>query len=57
MNSTEDFLLQLRKLLSDKIDVDFAEAMINFNAQSNAFQAALGAAARIVQPSLLDFIR
>ncbi len=57
VNSTEDFLLQLRKLLSDKIDVDFAEAMINFNAQSNAFQAALGAAARIVQPSLLDFIR
>lgn len=54
---TEDFVIQLRKLLSDKVDVDFAEAIIDFNAQTNAFQAALNATARILQPSLLDFLR
>jgi flagellar hook-associated protein 3 FlgL len=52
----EDFQVQLQELLSDSIDADFAEVLINLNAQSNAFQAALSAAARAIQPSLLDFI-
>lgn len=52
-----DFNLQLQALLSDTIDADFAEVVLNLNAQSNAFQAALSAAARAVQPSLLDFVR
>lgn len=53
----EDFVLSSRELLSDTIDADFAETIVNLNAQSNAFQAALIAAARVIQPSLLDFIR
>jgi flagellar hook-associated protein 3 FlgL len=53
----EDFQVQLQELLSDSIDADFADVMINLNMQSNAFQAALSAGARIIQPSLLDFIR
>lgn len=53
----EDFQIQLRQLLSDSIDADFAEVVLNLNAQSNAFQAALNAASRVIQPSLLDFIR
>lgn len=54
---TEDFILQLQEVLSDRVDADFAEAMINFNSLSNGLQAALNAAARVLQPSLLDFIR
>lgn len=53
----EDFQLQLQQLLSDSVDADFADVIINLNAQSNAFQAALNAASRVIQPSLLDFIR
>lgn len=53
----EDFQIQLRQLLSDSIDADFADVVLNLNAQSNAFQAALNAASRVIQPSLLDFIR
>lgn len=55
--NTEDFTLQLQQTLSDNIDADYAETVINLNAQTNAFQAALNAAARVIQPSLLDFLR
>lgn len=47
---------QLEQVVSDNIDADFAEVVINLNAQSNAYQAALNAAGRVIQPSLLDFI-
>ncbi|MBM3290709.1 MAG: flagellar hook-associated protein 3, partial [Candidatus Hydrogenedentes bacterium] len=53
----DDFRIQLQQLLSDSIDADFADVVLNLNAQSNAFQAALNAASRVIQPSLLDFIR
>lgn len=53
----EDFVLSLQELLSDKIDADFADTIVNLNVQSNAFSAALNAAGRVIQPSLLDFIR
>ena len=55
--NTEDFVIQLEKLLSEKVDADFAEVMVDLNSQSNAFQAALNAAGRVIQPSLLDFLR
>jgi flagellar hook-associated protein 3 FlgL len=48
--------LQLEETVSDNIDADFAEVALNLNAQTNAFQAALNAGARVIQPSLLDFV-
>jgi flagellar hook-associated protein 3 FlgL len=51
-----DISQQLELVYSDSIDADFAEVIIQLNAQSNAFQAALTAAARVIQPSLLDYI-
>jgi len=48
---------QLEQTFSEAIDADFAETIVNLNAQENAFQAALSAAGRVIQPSLLDFIR
>lgn len=55
--TTEDHLQQLKIALSDSIEADYAETMLNFNAQSNAFQAALNASARVIQQSLLDYVR
>lgn len=52
-----DITIQLRQVISDNIDADFAEVTLNLNAQSNAFQAALSAGARVIQPSLLSFIQ
>lgn len=52
----DDFLLQLRTVLSDAVDADFAEVMVSLNSETNAFQAALNATARVIQPSLLDFV-
>jgi flagellar hook-associated protein 3 FlgL len=52
-----DFNFQLERVLSDRIDADFAEVIVELNAQQNAFQAALSAGARVVQPSLLDYLR
>jgi flagellar hook-associated protein 3 FlgL len=49
--------IQLETVISENIDADFAEVILQFNAQSNAYQAALNAAGRALQPSLLDFIR
>ncbi len=49
--------LQLEETVSDNIDADFAEVALNLNAQTNAFQAALNAGARVIQSSLLDFVR
>lgn len=42
--------------LSDNIDGDYAETVINLNAQSNAYTAALNVAARVIQPTLLNFL-
>ena len=53
----DDFLLQMRTLLSDSIDADFAEVIVNLNSETNAYEAALNATARVIQPSLLDFVR
>lgn len=56
-SNTQDFIVRLQDLLSEKIDADFAETMLNFNTASVAFEAALNAGARIIQPTLLDFVR
>jgi flagellar hook-associated protein 3 FlgL len=55
--NAEDLNTQLKQVLSDSIDADYAEVVLNLNAQSNAFQASLNAGARVIQPSLLDFIQ
>jgi len=52
-----DFNIHLHRRLSDAIDADFAELITDFNAQSNAYEAALNAAARAMAPSLMDYVR
>jgi len=45
------------KSLSDNEDVDYAEAITNLITQESIHRAALSAGSRIIQPSLLDFLR
>ena len=52
-----DAELQLRSNLSELENVDVAEAVVDLQMQEMAYQAALGATARVMQPSLLDFLR
>ncbi len=56
-NENEDYILQNQMLLSQIIDADYAETIVNLNVYQNAYQAALNAAARVLQPSLLDYVR
>lgn len=53
----QDFVIQLQIVLSEKIDADFAETVLGLSVAENAFTAALSATARVIQPSLLDFVR
>lgn len=42
--------------LSDNIDADFEQAVMNMSTQQTAYQAALNVGAKIIQPSLLDYL-
>jgi flagellar hook-associated protein 3 FlgL len=45
------------KSLSDVENVDVASAIVDLQMQEVAYQAALGATSRVLQPTLLDFLR
>ncbi|MDF1605951.1 flagellar hook-associated protein FlgL [Nocardioides sp. YIM 152315] len=52
-----DATLTLTNALSEVENVDLAKATVDLGLQEVAYQAALGATARVLQPSLLDFLR
>lgn len=43
--------------LSDVEDIDLPKTITSMSLQQTAYQAALGAAAKVIQPSLVDFLR
>jgi flagellar hook-associated protein 3 FlgL len=45
------------KLLSNTEDADMAKTLVDFSTQQAVYQSALNAGARVVQSSLLDFLR
>jgi flagellar hook-associated protein 3 FlgL len=49
--------LTMKKNLSNIEDADLAQVMMNLQTQQIAYQAALSATARAIQPSLADFLR
>ena len=49
--------INTHSLLSRVEDVDVAEAIMNLKMEENVYRLALAAGARIIQPSLLDFLR
>ncbi|MEP9362239.1 flagellin [Nocardioides sp. CN2-186] len=52
-----DSALSLKSSLSEVENTDLAKATVDLGLQNVAYQAALGATARVIQPSLLDFLR
>ncbi len=53
----EDTEVNYTKLLSDNEDVNMAKVIIELTNQENIYRASLAAGARIIQPSLVDFLR
>jgi len=53
----QDSVYQLTALLSETEDADMAEVIVRLTSTEAAYRAALEAGARIIQPSLLDFLR
>ena len=49
--------LNYTKLLSEVEDIDITEALTQLATHENNYQASLLAAAKIIQPSLVDFLR
>ena len=55
--SAKDAVLELTSSLSEIENVDLARATMDLKMQEVAYQAALASTARLVQPSLADFLR
>jgi flagellar hook-associated protein 3 FlgL len=53
----EDMEVNYKKVLSNNEDVDMAKLIIDLKNQENVYRASLAAGARIIQPSLADFLR
>lgn len=49
--------ISVREQLSKNEDTDFGSAYIQFKAEENALNSALSAGARVISPSLLDFLQ
>lgn len=52
-----DNTLQLKSMLTKIEDVDLAEAITKLKTEEAVYQASLAASAKIIQPSLMDFLR
>ena len=52
-----DALVTLRTALSEVENTDLPKAMVDLQMHEVAYQAALAATARVMQPSLVDFLR
>lgn len=57
LNRIEDDTLNLKGLLSKNEDADMSEVIMNLKMQENVYKASLSGGARIIQPSLMDFLR
>ena len=55
--SATDRLLDITSQLSDVEDVDLPKTIMDMQLQQTSYQAALAASAKVIQPSLIDFLR
>ncbi|MER7002591.1 flagellar hook-associated protein FlgL [Dactylosporangium sp. NPDC000555] len=55
--TAENRVFDLRAQLSDVEDIDLPKTITELSLQQTAYQAALAATARVIQPSLVDFLR
>ncbi|WP_067473342.1 flagellin N-terminal helical domain-containing protein [Actinomadura hibisca] len=56
-STVTDRLLTLKGQLSNIEDIDLPQTVTDLKLQETAYQASLAATARVVQPSLMDFLR
>ena len=49
--------INFTKLMSENEDVDMAETIMNLKNEENVYRSSLAGGARIIQPSLVDFLR
>lgn len=56
-NRLESTQISFTGLLSQNEDADMAEVIMQLKMQENVYRASLAAGARIIQPSLVDFLR
>lgn len=55
--SAQDRLLSITSQLSDVEDIDLPKTIMDMQLQQTSYQAALAASAKVIQPSLIDFLR
>jgi flagellin-like hook-associated protein FlgL len=53
----EEFIGQHEEMYATLVDADVSEKIVEYNSAQTGYQAALSAAARALQVSLIDFIR
>ncbi|MEN3185719.1 MAG: flagellar hook-associated protein FlgL [Atribacterota bacterium] len=53
----DDFKLSFKELLSKNEDIDLAEVVMYLQEQKSVYETALAAAAQVIQPTLLQFLR
>jgi flagellar hook-associated protein 3 FlgL len=56
-NRLEEDYINFTKLMSKNEDVDIAEAIMYLQNEEYVYRASLSAGARVIQPSLIDFLR
>ncbi|MDI6799679.1 MAG: flagellar hook-associated protein FlgL [Actinomycetota bacterium] len=56
-NRLTDRMINLKKLLAKTEDIDMAEVIMNLKMEENVYQAALAAGSRVMQMSLLDYLK
>lgn len=55
--TANDRQLELQSQLTEVEDIDLPKTITDMTLQQTAYQAALGATAKVIQPSLMDFLR
>ena len=56
-SANEKTVMDLKGMISAVEDIDLAEVIVELQTQEISYQAALGATSRVLQPSLMDFLR
>ena len=57
LDRNRDEVLNLKTVLSEAEDVDYAEAMITYSILNASYKASLQISSSVIQPTLLDFLR
>lgn len=57
LNRLDSDNINFTKLMSDNEDMDMAEVIMRLKNEENVYRSSLGGGARIIQPSLIDFLR